>query len=354
MASPGMNSAFDELLGEGSNSENGPGNPEICYNDEFAAQEEEDRRMAEFCYMDSDCEYGDIPAQMFNIDNQGRAVHDEELSDGEEIFYEFRENNLTDEAGGARENGDGGEDRVRKVAKTSGGPLHGTSRAKRAVSAAMGAAGSDSGAEMSSRWSNAGETVWEGKNTDFIGEHPLDGEILLPRECGINPHPRERGGTKEPHTIKYLSLFFSDEMVDKVVEETNLYVKKLADLREPPQGFHTIRAANSSWPPESVKRFSKEHGGQEFNKAYFYRFLASLIYIGLHAPHKSVAALWSHEPSEYMEYLHKIISRNTFTHIKAVLHCQTDGVEEGKPDSAGLPLHIGRTSRGWVASGTLA
>ena len=39
-----------------------------------------------------------------------------------------------------------------------------------------------------------------------------------------------------------------------------------------------------------------------------------------------------------MEYLHKIISRNTFSHIKAVLHCQTDGDEVGKLDSAGLPM----------------
>ena len=83
-------------------------------------------------------------------------------------------------------------------------------------------------------------------------------------------------------------------MVEKVVEETNSYVKKFADMREPPQGFTRHRASNGSWPPESVKRFSKEHGGQEFNKAYFYRFLAALIYIGLHAPHKSVISLWSH------------------------------------------------------------
>ena len=44
MASAGSNCPLDELLGEGSNSENNPVNPEICYNDEFAAQEEEDRR----------------------------------------------------------------------------------------------------------------------------------------------------------------------------------------------------------------------------------------------------------------------------------------------------------------------
>ena len=212
--------------------------------------------MPEFGYSNSDCEDESIPAPLYDIDNQGRAVRYEEFSEGEEIFDESGENNLTDEDGGERENGDGGEDRARKVAKTTGGSLHGTSRAKRAVSAAMGAAGSESGAEIPSRWSNAGETVWEGKNTDFTGEHPQEGEILLPRECGINPHPRERIGAKHPHTINFFSFF-------------------------PPQGFHTNRAANGSWPPECVKRFSKEHGGQEFNKAYFYRFLAALIYIVL-------------------------------------------------------------------------
>ena len=130
--------------------------------------------MHAFVFDNSDCEDENIPAPLYDIDDQGRAVRYEELSDGEEIFDESCEKHLTDEEGGARENEDGGEDRARKVAKTTGGPSswHGTVRAKRAVSAAMGAAGSDSGAEMPSRWSNAGETVWEGKNTVFSGEHP--------------------------------------------------------------------------------------------------------------------------------------------------------------------------------------
>ena len=81
---------------------------------------------------------------MYDIDNQGHAVRYEEYSDGEEIFDESGEKHLTDEDGGEREIGNGGEDRARKVAKTAGGSLHGTSRARKAVSAAMGAAGSES------------------------------------------------------------------------------------------------------------------------------------------------------------------------------------------------------------------
>ena len=163
--------------------------------------------MAEFGYMDSDCEDASIPARLYDIDNQGRAVHDEELSDGEEIFDESCEKHLTDEDGGAREIKNGGEDRARKVAKIAGGSLHGTSRARKAVSAAMGAAGSESGAEMPSRWSIAGETVWEGKNTDFTDEHPQEGEILLPRECGIYPHPRARRREATADYYIFLSFF---------------------------------------------------------------------------------------------------------------------------------------------------
>ena len=55
--------------------------------------------------------------------------------------------------------------------------------------------------------------------------------FCFPRICGINPHPRERSGAKHPQTIKYFSLFFTNEMVEKVVDETNLYVKKLAEMR---------------------------------------------------------------------------------------------------------------------------
>ena len=31
------------------------------------------------------------------------------------------------------------------------------------------------------------------------------------------------------------------------------------------------------------------------------------------------------------------MSRNMFEYVKTVLHCQTDGEEEGEVDSAGLP-----------------
>ena len=104
-----------------------------------------------FGYGDSDCEDDNIPAKMYDLDNQGHAVRYEEYSDGEKIFDESGEKHLTEEDGGARENVDGGEDRACKVAKSAGGSLHGTSRARTAVSAAMGAAGRESGAETSSR-----------------------------------------------------------------------------------------------------------------------------------------------------------------------------------------------------------
>ena len=193
MASAGMKSAFDELFGKGSRKSRG------TFFDEFSAQTEEETRKHIFGYGDSDCEDVNIPAPLYDMDNQGRAKRYEEMSNDEEIFDESRGNKLTDEEGSARENEDGGEDRACKVAKTTGGSLHGTARAQKAVSAAMEGAGSNSGSEMSCLWSNAVETVWEGKNTDFTGEHPEDGEILLPRECGINPHPRARGGAKQPH-----------------------------------------------------------------------------------------------------------------------------------------------------------
>ena len=92
MASAGRNTPFDELLGEGSNSENDQGNPEICYNDEITAQMEE-RRMHVFGYGDSDCEDENIPAPLYFMDDQGRSVQYEEFCEGEEIIDEIGENN---------------------------------------------------------------------------------------------------------------------------------------------------------------------------------------------------------------------------------------------------------------------
>ena len=40
----------------------------------------------------------------------------------------------------------------------------------------------------------------------------------------------------------------------------------------------------------------------------------------------------------YIPYLHDIMARDTFKYVRSALHCQTDGEEIGKIDSAGLPM----------------
>ena len=77
---------------------------------------------------------------------------------------------------------------------------------------------------------------------------------------------------------------------------------------------------------------------REGERPYLYRFLAALIYNAYQCPSKSIKEAWSQDPFEYIPYLHEIISRDTFQYVKTVLHCQTDGAEEGKFDSAGLPM----------------
>ena len=123
-------------------------------------------------------------------------------------------------------------------------------------------------------------------------------------------------------------------MVEMVVSETQKLVDRLAGLQEPPSSFLGARAGNRQWPPQSILYFK----ANKFSKAYFYRFLAALTYIGYQCPQKSIEEAWSAEKSINLPYLHEIMSRDTFKHVKAALHCQTDGEETGNEDSAGLPM----------------
>ena len=92
----------------------------------------------------------------------------------------------TDDDGAACEKGGGGEDRARKVVESLVIVFSGSARAKQAVSVTIGGPGDDSEAEMPSGWTISGKIVLEGKNTDFTGDRPIDGGIVLPMSCDIN------------------------------------------------------------------------------------------------------------------------------------------------------------------------
>ena len=177
MALAGRNSPVEELSDEGSNSINDPGNQEICPSNEISAQTEEEGKMHAFGFDNSDCEDENIPAHLYDIDNQACAVLYDESSDGEKIFNDPGQNFATDDDGAARENVDDGEDRARKVVRLLEIVFAGSARAKQAVSVTLGGAGDDSGAEMPSEWTISGKTVWEGKDTHFTSDRPVDGGV---------------------------------------------------------------------------------------------------------------------------------------------------------------------------------
>ena len=120
-------------------------------------------------------------------------------------------------------------------------------------------------------------------------------------------------------------------MVEMVVSETRKHVDRLEGLQKSPSIFLGARAGNRQWPPQSIQYFK----ANKFSKAYFYRFLAALTYIAYQCPQKSTREAFSSEKSIKLPFLHEIMSRTIFEHVKAVLHCQTDGEEAGKEDSAG-------------------
>ena len=231
MALAERNSPLEELSDAGSNSENDQGNPEIRHFNEYYAKMEAERRMHTFGFDNSNCKDESIPAQLYDIDNQGYAVRYEESSYGKEIFDDPGQNFATDDDGAARENEDDGEDRARKVVKSLVIVFAGSARAKQAVSVTIRGAGDDSGAEMPRGWTISGKTVWEGKDTHFTSDRPVDGGILFPRSCDIISKLCASGGTKNYFTNKHLCYFLC-AIVDEEVEKTKLYIKKLPETRE--------------------------------------------------------------------------------------------------------------------------
>ena len=93
---------------------------------------------------------------------------------------------------------------------------------------------------MPSGWTISGKTVWEGKDTHFSSDRPVDGGILLPRSCDINSKLRASGETKTYFANKIFMLFCLCAMVDEEVEETKLYIKKLPEAREAPSGIISL------------------------------------------------------------------------------------------------------------------
>ena len=148
--------------------------------------------MHAFGFGNSDCEDESIPAQLYDIDNQGCAVRYDESSDGEEIFDDPGQKFATDDDGAARKNEDDGEDRARQVVKLLVIVFAGSARAKQAVSVTIGGDDDDSGAEMPSGWIISGKTVWEGKDTHFTSDHPVVGGILLPENYKLQCMPNQQ------------------------------------------------------------------------------------------------------------------------------------------------------------------
>ena len=123
------------------------------------------------------------------------------------------------------------------------------------MSVTIGGAGDDSEAAMPSAWTISGRKVWEGKDTHFMSDHPVDRGSLLPRSFDINSKPRASGEMKNYFTYKHFMLFFVCAMVDEEVEKTKLYIKKLPEAREALSSIISSRRGNNSCLPAIVRRF---------------------------------------------------------------------------------------------------
>ena len=168
-----------------------------------------------------------------------------------------------------------------------------SARTKQLLSAVgVGVEGEESPADYEN-WSGVEESVWPGLDTKFSGDDPENGQLNLPRYCGIKENHRGEGCEKNSEAFRFFSLFFTPDMVEIVVSETQKHVEKLAAMSEPPQGFMGRRRGDGSWPPEAVKHFSARFKNHSFSKAYLYRFLAALIYIAYQCPSKSIKEAWS-------------------------------------------------------------
>jgi len=167
--------------------------------------------------------------------------------------------------------------------------------------------------------------------------HPVDFPALfVPPTFKGSPGAadfRDRETRANWDTVKTSKLYFFEKFIDGwfrdvVVRETNKYVAEIPTKRRP-----ATLAARYPWPPKWVEKFPK------FTEAKFMRWLAFLLWMGLHKT-ASEEELFSTHWIWRRPAVNAFFSRDEHRHIKAALHCQDDDqmVARGITDVEGRPV----------------
>jgi hypothetical protein len=167
--------------------------------------------------------------------------------------------------------------------------------------------------------------------------------LVLPRaqfQFVGNPGPTyagERGarvgmaGAAHRAAQKRTKLYFFEKFIDKhfrdtVVRESNNYVASLASKPRPPSLQQRF-----PWPPKWAQEW------EPMTEAVFMRFLALLLWMGLHKT-ANEAELWSTHWIWRRAAPTVFFSLNEFQRLKAGLHCQEDSEGSAQLDRNGKPM----------------
>ena len=148
----------------------------------------------------------------------------------------------------------------------------------------------------------------------------------------------ERGTRLQMNTLdadKKTALFFvrkfiDNSMIERLVEQTNSYVEKMATSEDPPPGYTLKR--KMVWPPRWLEKWEPMTEGR------LWRWIAMLAWMGLEKS-GSERELWStnwmlHRPCLSLRFF----TRDQHVMIKNAIHAQEDGEEAGKTDLEGRPM----------------
>lgn len=128
----------------------------------------------------------------------------------------------------------------------------------------------------------------------------------------------------------WFELFFTTDVVSRIVNCTNNYVAKISSKARPPS-----LPQRYAWPPKWTAKW------KPMTKEQLYIFLVLLIYIAQHKP-GSERELWERNWFHHQVGIHKIMTYTEFAVLKAALHFQDN--DENLEREPGEPKYLKKIS----------
>ncbi|GFO01603.1 PiggyBac transposable element-derived protein 4 [Plakobranchus ocellatus] len=115
--------------------------------------------------------------------------------------------------------------------------------------------------------------------------------------------------------IDFFSLFFTLQLMNNLLTETNRYARQFLDMEPTRQWIADHpNSRYASWPPEGI------------TMTQLRQYLGLLLNMGLN-PKKTIKDFWSTRPSQSQPFFSSVMSINLFYLIHRMLHCNNSETE---------------------------